>query len=429
MSRTITLNHLTKIEGHAKLSVTIEKGRVVRCELGSTEGARFFEGLVVGRHYDDACEMTMRICGICSVAHFTASVKALEDAMNVRVSRQALVMREVMAIGERLRSHATHLYFLSLPDFLGYESALAMAPRHKEELDDALHLMRTGNEVVRVFGGRQIHPMGGRVGGFTHYPGAEAISHLLELFKKAERPARRTLSLFLKLDYPGLVMEREHLSLEQRHDFPLLTGRLVAEGRVLRQEKYERYFREYVNQYSTAKFVARRGKSFMLGALPRVNNNWRAMDEDVRRACRRAGITFPSKNPFHNLVAQAVELVHWVRRGRRLLHEHRRGFTPEQVSVKPVAGTGIGVVEAPRGVLFHTYTINKEGKVRRANIMTPTSQNLKAMEEDLKAYLQQLLDHGVKKSAIPLELEKLIRAYDPCFSCSTHFLRVEGLEE
>ena len=460
MARTITLDHITKIEGHASLKVKIDKGKVKKCELGSTEGARFFEGLVVGRPYDDGTEMTMRICGICSVGHFTASLKALEDAMGVQATKQTQAMREIMAIGERVRSHATHLYFLSLPDFLGYESALEMAPKYPKQIADALLLMRLGNQIVIEFGGRQMHPMGGRVGGFTHFPSAEQVRSLLALADEAEPAAIRTLQLFLKIRYPDLWIEREHISLHQEHDFPLLTGNIVSDKdfRGLSDNKtnatnennkkifsndatntinknglletvpargYEKFFREYVDRYSTAKFVVRDGKSYMLGALPRVNNNWGAMDPDVRKMVAASRITFPSKNPFHNIVAQAVELVHWIRRLRKLLKAHKTGFVREEVNVTVKPGTGVGVVEVPRGILFHTYTIDGKGYITRANIMTPTSQNLKAMGEDVKVYLQQLLDSGAKKSDIPLELEKLIRAYDPCFSCSTHFLKVD----
>lgn len=426
MSRTITLDHITKIEGHAHLKVRVEKGKVKKCDLGSTEGARFFEGLVVGRPYDDGVEMTMRICGICSVGHFTASLKALEDAMGVKVSKQTQAMREIMAIGERIRSHATHLYFLSLPDFLGYESALAMAPKFKKEIEDALHLMRAGNEIVTTFGGRQMHPMGGRIGGFTHYPRPDQIQHLIQLLAEAEKPALKTLKLFLTLKYPALWQEKEHISLHQDHQFPLLTGTIVTDnGERIEPHQYERFFTEYINRFSTAKFVVHKGKSFMLGALPRINNNLESLPEDLRTLVEKSGIHFPSKNPFHNIVAQAIELVHWVRRAKKLLEHHKEGFRKEVIKVKPKAGTGVGVVEVPRGILFHTYTVDEKGYITRANIMTPTCQALKSMEEDVAVYLQQLLDDGVKKQDIPLELEKLIRAYDPCFSCSTHFLKVE----
>ncbi|RME32036.1 Ni/Fe hydrogenase subunit alpha [Candidatus Woesearchaeota archaeon] len=430
MTRTITLDHITKIEGHAHLTVKIAKGKVKKCELGSTEGARFFEGLVVGRPYDDGVEMTMRICGICSVGHFTASLKALEDAMGVTPSRQTQAMREIMAIGERIRSHATHLYFLSLPDFLGYESALAMAQKYKRQIEDALTLMRTGNEIVTVFGGRQMHPMGGRVGGFTHFPNAQQVKHLLALLEEAKAPALRTLDLFLSLTYPSLTSQREHISLHQQHDdWPLLTGTITSDaGKTFAPERYEEYFTEYVDRWSTAKFVVRRGKSYQLGALPRINNNVHGLAPDLLAKCKRAGITFPSKNPFHNIVAQALELVHWVRRCQKLLAAHKQGFRREAIRVTPRAGTGVGVVEVPRGILFHTYTIDEQGYITRANIMTPTCQNLKAMQEDCKQYLQQLLDAGAGKKTIVLELEKLIRAYDPCFSCSTHFLDVDWEE-
>ncbi|MBR9692505.1 Ni/Fe hydrogenase subunit alpha [Candidatus Woesearchaeota archaeon] len=427
MARTITLDHITKIEGHASLTVKVDKGKVKKCELGSTEGARFFEGLVVGRPYDDAYEMVMRICGICSVGHFTASLKALENAMGVKVSKQTQAMREVMAIGERLRSHATHLYFLALPDYLGYESALAMAPKFKKEIADALILMKAGNDLVTVFGGRQMHPMGGRVGGFTHYPRKEQLESLISLLDNCEKPAMNTLKLICTLTYPDLWVEREHLSLLQEHGFPLLTGDIISdEGWRIKERAYGKYFKEYVDRWSTAKFVVKNGKSFMLGALPRINNNHPSLDADIKAELKKAKIHFPNKNPFYNNVAQAIELVVWVRRCKKLLGRYvEKGFKHEKIKVVPKAGMGVGVVEVPRGVLFHTYTINKKGYVTKCNIMTPTCQNLKAMQEDVKIYLQQLLDKGVKKADIPLEIEKLIRAYDPCFSCSTHFLKVE----
>ena len=426
MSKTITLDHITKIEGHAHLNVKVKNGKVTRCNLGSTEGARFFEGLVVGRPYDDAVEMTMRICGICSVGHFTASLKALEDAMGVTVTEQTQAMREIMAIGERIRSHATHLYFLSLPDFLGYESALEMAPEHKKEIEDALSLMRAGNEIVTVFGGRQMHPMGGIVGGFTHFPDKEQIHHLIALLDEAEEPAFRTLKLFLKLKYPDITHNAEHISLHQEHGFPLLKGVIVSDkGWRTKEEEYGKWFREYIDRFSTAKFVVRKEKSFMLGALPRVNNNLDSMDKDIKVLVKRSSIAFPSKNPFHNIPAQAIELVHWARRCKRLLKNYTGGFEREGITVVPKAGIGVGVVEVPRGILFHTYTIDSKGYITKANIMTPTSQNLKNMEKDVRIYLQRLLDTGAKKAEIPLELEKLIRAYDPCFSCSTHFLKVD----
>ncbi len=429
MARTITLDHITKIEGHASLKVKVDKGKVVKCELGSTEGARFFEGLVVGRPYDDATEMVMRICGICSCGHFTASLKALENAMGVKVSKQTQAMREIIVIGERIRSHATHLYFLALPDYMGYDSALAMAPKYKKQIKDALIMMKTGNEIVTAFGGRQMHPMGGRVGGFTHYPSPEQIKELIDLLRQCEKPALDTLKLFCTLKYPELSVEREHLSLLQKHDFPLLLGDIVSDtGWRIKEKDYGKYFTEYVDRWSTAKFVVKKGKSFMLGALPRLNNNLPSLSKDIQSILKKAKISFPSKNPFHNNVAQAIELLVWVRRGKKLLESYTKGFTREKITVKPKAGTGVGVVEVPRGILFHTYTIDEKGYVTKCNIMTPTCQNLKAMQEDVKIYLQQLLDQGVKKNEVPLEIEKLIRSYDPCFSCSTHFLKVDWEE-
>lgn len=430
-TRRITLNHITKIEGHASLLIRIEEGVIQEVDLFSEEGARFFEGLVVGRNYDDTVEMTSRICGICSTAHVTAALKALERTMDVKISKDAQLMREIMAIGERIRSHATHLYFLVLPDYLGYESALAMAPKFKKEVNDALDMMKLGNSIIETFGGRQIHPVGGVIGGMTLTPRPEHLDILKELLKKAKEQSFKTLELFAGLAYPDFTRETEYFSLEPVHGQPLIAGRIVgSDGKHFDEKDYQKYFSEYMDTRGTTKFAVKQGKSYRVGALARVNNNAKdakMFTPKIKSILKKHKITFPSHNPFHTNIAQAIELHHWIVRAEDILKATKFPDKKEEFVVNTKAGHGVGAVEAPRGVLYHDYVTDKKGLVKKANIMTPTVQNMRAMEDDIKAFLPQLLH--LTKDQIALEIEKLIRAYDPCFSCSTHFLDIKWDEQ
>jgi coenzyme F420-reducing hydrogenase alpha subunit len=426
MSEKIELNHVTKIEGHASLSVEIVHGKVKKCDLVSVEGARFFEGIVEGRHYDEIKEITSRICGICSVSHSMTSLRAMEKALGMKVSKQTKLLRELMSMGERIRSHATHLYFLVLPDYLGYESAIAMASKYKNEVADAMELIKLGNEIVIKTSGRQMHPVASVIGGFTYIPTEEDVKLLKELMKGAREKAVKTLKLFLKLKYPVLENNNEHVSLKHSNQ-PILEGDIVSDkGFVTKEDEYTKYIQEHIHQGSTSKFAVKEGKEYMVGALPRLNNNLSKFDKELVAMAEKAGFKFPSKNPFWNNVAQALELVYWIDQAQEAL---KYKFKEEKIpEIKIKAGRGIAATEAPRGILYHDYTINDQGYVTKCNIITPTCQNLSNMQIDIKKYLQELLNKKKSQKKIILEIEKLIRAYDPCFSCSTHFLKVDWKE-
>jgi len=428
MGEKIELNHICKVEGHASLKVEINEGKLVNCELEAIEGARFFEGIVVGKHFNDVKEITSRICGICSVAHSMASLQAVEAALDIDVSKQTFQLRELMTIGERIRSHATHLYFLSLPDFLGYESALQMAPKYQKEVQNALDLMKVGNLIVEKVGGRQMHPVTSVVGGFTHVPSNEDIIFLKELLVNGRSAAIKTLELFLKLNYPDVLQDVPHMSLKQDGTFPLTNGRVISdEGLDIAPKDYKKVLKEYLTSYATSKFAVYKGKEFMTGSLPRVNLNYDKLSDTVKEIIEKSKISFPSKNPFHNLVTQAIELVHWIDRGLELLDINYVKENIPKIVIK--AGQGVSATEAPRGILYHEYTIDNKGIINDCNIITPTVQNLANMELDIITYVQQLLDKKISKKKIIFEIEKTIRAYDPCFSCSTHFLQVDWSEE
>ncbi|MBR9676497.1 Ni/Fe hydrogenase subunit alpha [Candidatus Woesearchaeota archaeon] len=423
MGQKIKLNHICKVEGHANLELEIEGSRVKKCNLEAVEGSRFFEGLIIGRKYDDISEMVSRICGICSVGHTVVSLKATENAFGVKVTRQTEVLRELMTIGERIRSHATHLYFLCLPDYAGYSSALDMAPKYKKEIGRALEIVKVGNKLVRVIGGREMHPFTSIVGGFTKSINQEEKEDLIKSLKTILPEATKTFDLFSKLKYPSLNRDREHMSLKQIDEFPLLSGIIVSDkGFNTSPNTYASFIKENFDLYSTSKFALKDNKEFVVGALSRLNNNYKLLEGSADRLLKKSGVKIPNNNPFINIVAQAVELVHWVEQGIVLL-EKTEFFEEAPVNFKPKKSRGVATIEVPRGLLYHYYEYDKSGHITKANIITPTVQNLKSMESDIRILVSQILNK--KKEDIILDVEKLIRAYDPCFSCSTHFLRVK----
>lgn len=418
----IKLNHICKIEGHANLDLEIEGNTIKKCHLEAVEGSRFFEGIVLDRVYDDVTEIVSRICGICSVGHTVTSLKAIENAFSINVTQQTEILRELMSIGERIRSHATHLYFLCLPDYAGYSSAIEMAPKYKKEILRALSLIKLGNKLVTYIGGREMHPFKSVVGGFTKSISSSEKAELIALLKTGMDDSIKTFDLFNKLPYPSFTRDRENISLRQIDGFPLLTGTIVSDKGVnTTSDKYNLYLKENFNLYSTSKFALKDNKEFMVGALPRVNNNSKLLSGTVTRLLKKSRIRFPSKNPFHNIICQAIELVHWVEHAKDLL-EKTEFFNEQPIEFETKKSIGIAATEVPRGILYHHYEFDKAGKVTKCNIITPTVQNLKTMEKDIKEFVPSLLHK--KKDEIIMDIEKLIRAYDPCFSCSTHFLKV-----
>ncbi|MBN1645799.1 Ni/Fe hydrogenase subunit alpha [Candidatus Woesearchaeota archaeon] len=420
----INLNHITKIEGHASLKLRIENNKVVFCELGSFEGARFFEGILEGRRWDEAHEITSRICGICSTAHTTCGLQAIEKAMGIQVSKKTELLRELVTIGERLRSHATHLYFFALPDFLGFESAIAMASKYKNEVLRAVKLMKVGNRIVEIVGGRNMHPFCSVPGGYTHVPSREQLAEMRQLLQESIPDVEETVKLFAELDYPDFHHKAKYVCIQPDSAFPLISGRIVSnDGLNVDPSDYEKHFDEYVNPYSTAKFSTYQGKTYMVGAMARTNNNWERISPRTKALVDKLKIIFPTDNPFMNNLAQALEMVHWTEKAIEICNMDFRFEGLPKFDVK--GGRGIASGEAPRGILFHDYTLNNLGIITKVNIITPTVQNLRAMNEDIRGFVEQVLEKkSLAQEEIILKIESLIRAYDPCFSCSTHFLKV-----
>lgn len=427
MVKEINLNHICKIEGHASLSLKIEKNKVKKCELKASEGARFFEALVINKNVNDIQEIVSRICGICSSAHSVASIQALEEALGIKPSEQQKIIRELLIIGERIRSHTTHLYFLSLPDYFNASSALALGKEHKSKINNALQLITLGNRIVEVFGGREMHP-------FLSIK-EKLPEDNLSLIKKQLILSKHfmisTIELFSKLVYPLLIRETDYLSLKEPHHYTSISGKIASKNGLFIDDDYKNHLTENIKEYATSKFVLKENKPYMLGSMSRINNNFNELDigtkEILLATLKKMNLTLPLKNPHHNNLCQAIEILNARSRAIELI-EKLPHVNHHEKPLKIKAGSGVSAVEAPRGTLFHEYKIDNNGKITYCNIITPTAQNLNMMELDITMLVNELLQKKKGKNEIVRELEKLIRSYDPCFSCSTHFLKVNWLE-
>lgn len=418
----ISLDTITKIEGHARLDVKIEKGEIKKVQVEVYEGARLFEGILKGRKYDDVHYLTSRICGVCSQAHLIGALKAIEEALGVRASEQTELLRELLMIGQIIQSHSLHLYFLALPDYLGYDNAIEMASKYKNEVRRALKIKRLGNEICTVIGGREIHSITPIVGGFSKIPKKEELENLTKNLKDIKEDAIETVNLFENLNYVKFERKTEYVALKKDKSYAMMHGSIYStEGLDIPHELYDKYFQEYTREYSTSKFVMLKGKSYMVGALARLNLNREYLLDEAKKMLKNSKFKFPNYSPYVNNFAQAIEILHLIERAIEIIENLslRDESLPE---VKLREGRGISATEVARGLLFHDYKLDKKGKVLKANILPPTTQNLKNIEDSIRLMLPLILDRD--ENEIKLELERLIRSYDPCISCSTHFLEL-----
>jgi sulfhydrogenase subunit alpha len=421
----IKLNHISKIEGHANLTVKIEEGQLKKVELAVVEGARFFEGFIKGRSYKDVHLLVQRICGICSVSHTIAALNAIENALGVEVSQQTKDLRELMEIGAIIQSHSLHVYLLALPDYLGYISALDMTAKYKNEVLRGLGLKKLGNDIDKLIGGRIMHPVASCVGGFSSLPSQEELDELQKKLEKSRIDASKTADLFASLNYRKFKRPTEYICLREDDKYAITGGDLMfSNGFEVPKDKYLSHLKETVMPYSNAKFSTFEKRSFYVGALARVNNNIDFLSKNAQKSLQKNSITFPSYNPYHNNYAQAIEIVHVIDRAIEIL-SNLKIQDEEPVEVKPKAARGVAIIEAPRGILIHDYTLDAKGNVKKANVVTPTAQNLKNIEDDIYKLLPKMLDE--KEEVLINEMEKLIRSYDPCISCSAHFLKVKWI--
>jgi coenzyme F420-reducing hydrogenase alpha subunit len=424
----INVHHLTRVEGHGNIEVNLKKGTIEKCSWNVVEAPRFFEAFLQGRPYQEVNHITSRICGICSIGHQMASLKATEAAMGIKISEQTRLLRKLLLHGENLQSHVLHTYFLVAPDFFGVGSVFPLVTTHTDVVLRALSLKKLANDLCDLVGGRTVHPIRCKVGGFTCLPGMAALEQLRGRLEDARPEIAKTVDLFASLTIPAFERETEYIALSSATEYPLYEGELTSsDAGSFADAEYLKVTNEYCVPQSTAKYTRHKRESFMVGALARFNINHDRLHPAAKKAASALNLKAPCHKPFMISVAQVVEIVDSLEQAILLIDAIlAKGLQEEELQIRPRAGRGVGIVEVPRGILFHDYTYDDKGEVVSANCIIPTNQNHANIQKDMEAFLPGILNQS--PDAIRLNLEMLVRAYDPCISCSTHYLDVRFIE-
>ena len=420
----INVHYLTRVEGHGHIVVDVHNGVIRQCDLQIVEAPRYVEAMLRGLPYAQATMVASRICGICAVAHSTASLRAVEAALGINLSRQTMLLRRLNMCAELLDSHILHTLLLAAPDFLSMPSVIALAESQPELVRKALCMKAAAGELSGIVCGRHTHPIAMVAGGFTHFPTVKELVAVRDKLAAMRSDIADVVALWRELPLPEFVRETEWLSVCSDEDYGLM-GEMIAssDGGEWPLAQYRQVVQEFQVAHATAKH-ARRNGAYMVGALARFNLNHKQLHPEAQAAARLLNLWPGCANPYAISLAQVVEMVHFLETAVSLIDElHATGITQEPAA-KPArsSGTGVGACEAPRGTLYHEYTI-RNGVVTNANCVIPTAQNLANIEADMRALLPQVLDRP--QSEITLALEMLVRAYDPCISCATHRLEVE----
>ncbi|MFH1029936.1 MAG: Ni/Fe hydrogenase subunit alpha [bacterium] len=412
----IKINEVNKIEGHISFQAALERGDVKEAKITVEEGARMIEGILIGRNYYEAPIITSRICGICPVVHNLTSIKALENALNIKVSSQIISLRKIMLAAQIVQSHALHLYFCSLPDFFRLSNNFKLLEKFPEEGKKAIIVRDYVNKVVEVIGGRTIHPINSVVGGFNVMPEEKDLAELRKEMKDILENALDLGEFFEKLKYPKFSRETSYVSLEAKSEYGFYDERELTRigKRINANVKFLELIKE-VESGNVEKRTEIEGKSYMIGAIARIYNNHEKLMPKAKKIFLRNKKELMSYNPFYNILAQAIELIHFCEVMENELGCCRNKALPcSSKKIKLRAGKGEAISEAPRGLLYHSYELDAKGKITNCNIVTPTAQFLNNMEDDMKEYLREELNQT------PEKIKFLIRAYDPCISCATH---------
>jgi len=414
----INVDYIARVEGEASVKLDIKDGKLKDLKLNIWEPPRFFEGFLNSRRFDEVPDIVSRICGICPVSHMTTSIRAVEKALSYTPPPEIVTIREIMALSQIMASHLIHLYMFALPDYHRLNSIAHMLPRLESELKRLIRLKEVVNDLTALFGGRPLHPVALVVGGFTNLPSRDMVGKMIKELEGIKADAIETLRMVSNLPFPVVTSDSEYVALLGLSGYAVNEGLIVSSNGIkVEEDRYYSVFGEDEVSYSNAKKTVVKGRgSLMVGALARLNLNFDRLHEDAKKAAEEIGFKVPDYNPFHNNVAQAIEVVHGVSQCIELLDMHTQKIP--KIVIRPREGEGFAATEAPRGLLCHHYVLNRRGVVERANIITPTAHNFLSLEENLRRLVQQYINE--KKEEITLKCEMLVRAYDPCFSCSVH---------
>ncbi|NMM32844.1 MAG: Ni/Fe hydrogenase subunit alpha [Phycicoccus sp.] len=412
---------LARVEGEGGMHVVVKDGLVADVELRIFEPPRFFEAFLRGRAWTEPPDITARICGICPVAYQMSSCLAIEDACGVTVPEEIRLLRRLLYCGEWIESHALHIHLLHAPDFLGYAGAIEMAADHGAIVERGLLLKKTGNALMTLVGGRAIHPVNVRVGGFYRLPTVAELHSIRPALDRARDDAVATVALVGGLEFPDMVQTQEYVALRSPHGYPLESGSVVtSSGRAFEVADFGANVVEEHVARSNALHAHLDGTTpYVVGPLARYALNHDQLGPIAKQAAHDAGLGDECRNPFQSIVVRAVELVHAIDEAARII-DAWDGASAPFVDVPPRAGVGFGATEAPRGMLYHRYELAEDGTILDATIVPPTSQNQPSIEADLRAFVQDRLDLPYEE--LVRQCEQAIRNYDPCISCATHFL-------
>ncbi len=422
-TKTIKVDYLARVEGEGALYVKIRGDKITDVQFKIFEPPRFFEAFLRGRMYSEAPDITARICGICPIAYQMSAVHAMEDAFGVHVDGQLRALRRLVYCGEWIESHVLHIFMLHAPDFLGYPDAIRMAQDHPEVVKRALQLKKAGNAIVALLGGREIHPVNVRVGGFYRVSPKQEFAQLVEQLKWGRDAALETVRWVAQLPFPDFEQDYEFVALRHPEEYPFNEGRLVSnKGLSIAVREYDNHFVEEHVAYSNALHsLLKESGAYFVGPLARYNLNFDRLSPLAQEAARAAGLGPTCRNPFQSIIVRSVEVLYAFDEALRIIEQYEMPSQPA-AELRPRASVGYAITEAPRGILYHRYRLDDEGLILDAKIIPPTSQNQKTIENDLRRYVEQALH--LPKEQLTWQCEQAIRNYDPCISCATHFLKL-----
>ena len=422
-TKNIKVDILARVEGEGALYVRLKDHQVADLKLRIYEPPRFFEAFLRGRKFSEIPDITARICGICPVAYQMSSCHAIEDAAGVRVEGPLRDLRRLLYCGEWIESHALHIYLLHAPDFLGYDDAIRMAQYYPEIAKRGLRLKKIGNEIMKLVGGREIHPINVRPGGFYKVPSRQELARFIDDLKWALDASVETARWVSTFSFPALERDYEFVALRGPKEYPLNEGRLVSnKGLDIAVREYEQhFFEEHVQHSNALHSVLKERGAYFVGPMARYALNFDQLSPAAREAAQSTGLGPVCRNPFQSIIVRAVELVYACEEALRLIQNYEMPDKPF-VNVEPRSSIGYGCTEAPRGILYHRYRFDDHGLVLDAKIVPPTSQNQKSIEADLRQFVEANIE--LPKDKLQWQCEQAIRNYDPCISCATHYLKL-----
>ncbi len=422
-NKSIKVDYLARVEGEGALYVKIKNNIVSDVQFKIFEPPRFFEAFLRGRKYSEVPDITARICGICPVAYQMSAVHAIEQAFGASVEGQLRELRRLLYCGEWIESHVLHVYMLHAPDFLGYQDAMRMAQDYPDVVKRGLQMKKAGNAIVSLLGGREIHPINVRAGGFYKAPSKQELAQLADTLKWGRDAALETVKWTSQFAFPDFERDYEFVALRHPTEYPFNEGRLVSnKGLDIAVQEYENHFVEEHIEYSNALHSVLLGRgAYFVGPLARYNLNFDRLSPLAREAAQNAGLHSTCRNPFQSIIVRSIEILYAFDEALRIIDAYELPDKPA-VEMYPRAGTGSACTEAPRGILYHRYKLDEEGMIEIAKIVPPTSQNQKVIEMDLRHYVEQSIE--LPEDQLTWQCEQAIRNYDPCISCATHFLKL-----